>query len=686
MKRRLFRVSIFGCIAAAWLGLPSGLQAQLPVQSTEAHRIEGETVIEWFGYQGRTYFIQVSDASDPLRKWTWAPVIEAGNEGLISYEFGGDAPRGFARLQYTDEPKPESITLEDWDIDGDGLSNKDEIEVYQTNPLNPDTDDDGLTDGEESTISTDPNDPDSDDDGITDGGESDQGTDPNNASETPLAEWFIFSGDAPEDEIKQRSRTLTIPAGETRLVLVAVASDEYLEGWTDPLTSNEFNDTVAWTITPATGTGMSKLLDVNEHHDDWVIAEIEGASLKGFSPIYVADDGFFTAPEGSPLTLDVSLSATNIGDGQLPSTIIVGVLPISVEVDDPMWTGANELRIAKWENAWVTSTGTFRTDFIDADSGKEPDRFRVRVATDELPSPLDVFFLETIGADAEEHNDDPTQFTIELDAGSPGLGIPSEGYVSNPMILVSDTIDNAFLNSNSDNDQTHIASLGSTIQFRSKAANGKTALQRPVNSRATVEIESIIITPNGNIDAALGITALSDIEQAREIYAQAGIEVLGTVEFVAVPSGVDLSDGLLLDTTQAIGQLSSEALALLNAIATPVNQTDIRAIYVASEILTAQTASGTARGMAFPFGWSNGSNFQRTFLVSLEAYEKTVWSHELGHILLDGEGGHSSRPGNLMQAMASFSTNSGSYTFDTRRLTEEQEATMFSKGVIQINP
>jgi hypothetical protein len=102
------------------------LGAQLPDQTTEVHLVAGEAVIEWFGHGGRTYFLQISDDIDPaghLKTWLWAAAIESGNEEFISYEFGGDTSRGFARLQYTDEPKPAGVELEDWDIDGDGLSN-----------------------------------------------------------------------------------------------------------------------------------------------------------------------------------------------------------------------------------------------------------------------------------------------------------------------------------------------------------------------------------------------------------------------------------------------------------------------------------------------------------------------------------------------------------------------------------
>ena len=66
------------------------------------------------------------------------------------------------------------------DTDGDGLSDGAEVNVYGTDPLNPDTDGDGLTDGAEVNFHrTDPLNPDTDADGLTDSSEINlHGTDP----------------------------------------------------------------------------------------------------------------------------------------------------------------------------------------------------------------------------------------------------------------------------------------------------------------------------------------------------------------------------------------------------------------------------------------------------------------------------------------------------------------------------
>ncbi|MBW6441114.1 hypothetical protein K0B03_03730, partial [Patescibacteria group bacterium] len=66
------------------------------------------------------------------------------------------------------------------DTDGDGLSDYEEIMVYKTNPNKPDTDGDGISDGDEIKNGTNPNSGDADKDGLSDIDEIKYGTDPNN--------------------------------------------------------------------------------------------------------------------------------------------------------------------------------------------------------------------------------------------------------------------------------------------------------------------------------------------------------------------------------------------------------------------------------------------------------------------------------------------------------------------------
>jgi hypothetical protein len=91
-----------------------------------------------------------------------AAKVDSDNDGLTN---GNE-------LFYRTDPKNP-------DTDGDGISDGEEMFTYYTNPSNKDTDNDGLTDYEEVKVYfTDPNKPDTDGDGILDGVEVKQGSNP----------------------------------------------------------------------------------------------------------------------------------------------------------------------------------------------------------------------------------------------------------------------------------------------------------------------------------------------------------------------------------------------------------------------------------------------------------------------------------------------------------------------------
>jgi hypothetical protein len=198
------------------LGIPSlraqqnGIEQSLDLMTLPT----GGKVIHWYGHTGRSYFVQVSDPTSHLSKWNWAPIIEGGNDEGISHQVGGTPNKGFFRLKYTDQVPGPAETLDTADFDDDGLTNHSEITTTsptdpQTDPLNPDTDGDGMQDGwevangldptgsggengaagdpdgdgltnaQEAALGTKPNDADSDDDGLEDGEEVQRGTGPN---------------------------------------------------------------------------------------------------------------------------------------------------------------------------------------------------------------------------------------------------------------------------------------------------------------------------------------------------------------------------------------------------------------------------------------------------------------------------------------------------------------------------
>lgn len=124
------------------LGVITVGQAQIPQPSpTITEGASNTWNLDWEGVPGRTYFMQ---QSDDLVDWQFFPMIEMGYGNTIPYGFSSSGDRCFVRLVYTDD----STTDPYWgDFDGDGISNWDEVNIHGTNPLNADSDGDGVPDG-----------------------------------------------------------------------------------------------------------------------------------------------------------------------------------------------------------------------------------------------------------------------------------------------------------------------------------------------------------------------------------------------------------------------------------------------------------------------------------------------------------------------------------------------------------
>lgn len=311
-------------------------------------------IAEWESIEDRTYFMQWSH---DLKKWQYLPLIEASDDLVHSYGFTSSSEKFFIRLKYTDQVVDNPDTE---DFDGDGLTNEEEIYLYGTDPFNPDTDDDGLPDAWEVRFGLDPNDDgsinvnngpngDPDTDQRNNAQELADETDPSTADdpETPPsapgdypenpnlpedpneqfeASYVDVTGNGEEDEIISKTETVTIPAGRSAIVVVAVGSEEYPFFTGD---SSEYNDTLEWEIIPSEGDNVSGSINVNQRHGDWEEAEgSDHPEILGIEPGHIEVARAFNAPSDAPLTLEITLKATNVGDATLASYITAGILPV----------------------------------------------------------------------------------------------------------------------------------------------------------------------------------------------------------------------------------------------------------------------------------------------------------------------------------------------------------------------
>lgn len=241
------------------------------------------------------------------------------------------------------------------DTDGDGLWDGDEVRKYYTNPLNPDTDSDGLSDGDEVlNYKTDPNKADTDGDGLNDGDEVMQ------YKTNPLKADTDSDGLNDGDELKHKTDPLKKDTDGDGLN----DGDEVLKYKTDPLNT----DTDADGLTDYEEIMTYKTHPLKVDTDGGTVGD--GVEVKrGTDPLDPSDD---VVQIDAPIVLEGITFATNKSDVtpesekvlagalktlQIHSDIIVEISGHTDNVGSNAYNQKLSQRRADAVKAWLVSKG-----------------------------------------------------------------------------------------------------------------------------------------------------------------------------------------------------------------------------------------------------------------------------------------------------------------------------------------
>lgn len=460
-----------------------------------------------------------------------------------------------------------------------------------------------------------------------------------------------------------RSRPqVTVPAGTSAMIVVAIASEEFPE-WTAPESqSSAFNDLLQWEVTTSTGEFYADSYSVNEKndveghernfHQKWTDAQTMGQSLEGMcNVVHYAHVQVLHAPESEDLHLGINVSAQNVHDNDLASDIAVGILPIEIVVPKVDSIGnevsgeltiTNELKVAKMEHALTVEKhhGQVLNEELDID--KDIDRFYIRmIGGAKLSNGQEVsVMLKTTDNPKEIYNDDETEITLLVE---------NEDLISRSLILTADHIDDGFAGdieigeNNEKNDRTHIIQLGGNVVL-SKIIIGdgehEMNLIKPVRRKKIVTVNFVILN-DGNInldDVAEEIEG--DFAVMNERYAQIGIEVVsGEIITIPTPADLELPNNQLRYNKPGENltgrSLSDDCKAVIAASGAVGNINAIHVVYSPYQLANHRGELSNAVALAeFYFNEDpDDTDYLSNALITIGQPLRMALSHEIGHVL-----------------------------------------------------
>ncbi len=317
----------------------------------------------------------------------------------------------------------------------------------------------------------------------------------------------------------------------------------------------------------------------------------------------------------------------------------------------------NSLAVARWEDSFNSGIPpTLKTNFIQSDV----DRFFVRVMDPSMQGQgTNTISIRTITTERNGYSDNATTVSLTEQPSSSGI------FLSPSMLLVSDSIDDAFssdsLPDDSHDDQTHVTLATGLVhgEYRPRNNGWLNCTARACTGVVkSVAINAVImrLTTNGTpvVDPA---TVEANLIAISERYSQAGIAVQWTITTNNPPPGVILSGGLQVRTNVMDTLLASEAHAPIEGCGTVSNTADIHIFYV--DTVDVGGGAGTL-GTAVAGYYYDATDDPYTFNAfvegsSLQTGYPFVVAHELGHLLTDTA--HTANAWNLMYPYADQSNS-----------------------------
>ncbi len=422
------------------------------------------------------------------------------------------------------------------DTDGDGLSDADETLVHGTDPLDADSDDDGLTDGEEVLQGTNPLDPDTDDDGICDGFRTDNdgdGIDPVDActgSESAPAD----VNDAPVITSNGGGETAAVNAAENQTaVTVVTATDADLPAQTLTFSITGGADQALFGI-------VAGVLTFNSAPDFEIPADA-GANNVYDVQVTVTDNG---APNLSDVQ-DIAVTVTDVNDA-----LVVNDAPVITSNGGGATAAVNT---AENQTAVTVVTAT------DADLPAQTLTFSITGGADQA------LFGIVAGTGVLTFNSAP-DFENPADAGANNVydvqvtvtdnGAPNLSDVQDIAVTVTDVNDALVVN-----DAPVITSNGGGATAAVNTAENQTAVTVVTATDADLPAQTLTFSITGGADQALfGIVAgtgvltfnsAPDFEDPADAGANNVYDVQVTVTDNGAPNLSDVQDIAVTVTTSA---------------------------------------------------------------------------------------------------------------------------------------